>query len=59
LGDERLKYKGIPTLVTYIKGKVLSVSCGYYHTGAISINNSAFTWGSNKRGQLGLDHLVT
>ena len=32
----------------------LSVSCGFYHTTAIKLDGSLWTWGSNNCGQLGL-----
>jgi len=36
---------------------IQSISCGYNHCFAISKNNIIFCWGSNDRGQLGINNL--
>ncbi len=35
---------------------VVSISCGTYHTMAITVHNELYAWGSNNYGQLGLYH---
>ncbi|KAL1767967.1 putative E3 ubiquitin-protein ligase HERC6 isoform X1 [Sigmodon hispidus] len=34
--------------------KIIQVSCGHYHSLALSKDGQVFSWGSNSRGQLGL-----
>lgn len=36
-----------------ISEAIISVSCGYRHTIALTINNNLFSWGYNEFGQLG------
>ncbi|TMW60609.1 hypothetical protein Poli38472_000651 [Pythium oligandrum] len=48
----------IPTLVRVMIGdsdeKIIDVSCGYYHTVAITEKGKLMTWGRNDYGQLGI-----
>ncbi|XP_021567719.1 probable E3 ubiquitin-protein ligase HERC6 isoform X2 [Carlito syrichta] len=45
----------IPTKITTLKGiKIIQVSCGHYHSLALSKDSQVFSWGKNSHGQLGL-----
>lgn len=51
-GDDHAKK--IPTKLTSF-GFVNTVSCGQYHSVALTSDGQIFSWGSNQHGQLGLD----
>ncbi|XP_045647665.1 probable E3 ubiquitin-protein ligase HERC6 [Ursus americanus] len=45
----------IPTKIKTLTGiKIIQVSCGHYHSLALSEGGQVFSWGSNSHGQLGL-----
>ncbi|KAH0510222.1 E3 ISG15--protein ligase Herc6 [Microtus ochrogaster] len=45
----------MPTKIKFPDGiKIIQVSCGHYHTLALSEDGQVFSWGSNSHGQLGL-----
>lgn len=51
-----MKFKNIPTLVEaepLIENAVKKVSCGLFHSLAITENGFAFAWGQGKYGALG------
>lgn len=51
-GDTGWKY--IPRLVEVLRGKcVLYVTCGSYHTAAVTENGEVYTWGGGMYGKLG------
>lgn len=51
-GDNGWKY--VPRLIHSLMGKVIClVTCGSYHTAAISTNGELFTWGGGMYGKLG------
>ncbi|PFX34572.1 X-linked retinitis pigmentosa GTPase regulator [Stylophora pistillata] len=42
-----------------LRGKVVSVACGYYHMAVVTDDGSLFTCGENESGKLGLDESQT
>ncbi|XP_052029777.1 probable E3 ubiquitin-protein ligase HERC6 isoform X2 [Apodemus sylvaticus] len=45
----------MPTKIKALAGiKIIQVSCGHYHSLALSEDGHVFSWGSNSQGQLGL-----
>uniref|UniRef100_A0A8D0WUL5 HECT domain-containing protein n=1 Tax=Sus scrofa TaxID=9823 RepID=A0A8D0WUL5_PIG len=44
----------IPKKITLIDIKIIQVSCGHYHSLALSEDGQVFSWGKNSDGQLGL-----
>ncbi|XP_036038711.1 probable E3 ubiquitin-protein ligase HERC6 isoform X2 [Onychomys torridus] len=52
------EFKGInltPMKIKALAGiKIIQVSCGHYHSLALSEDGQVFSWGSNSQGQLGL-----
>ncbi|XP_028645231.1 probable E3 ubiquitin-protein ligase HERC6 isoform X2 [Grammomys surdaster] len=52
------EFKEISFMPTKIKAlddiKIIQVSCGHYHSLALSEDGHVFSWGSNSQGQLGL-----
>ncbi|XP_069341458.1 probable E3 ubiquitin-protein ligase HERC6 isoform X1 [Eulemur rufifrons] len=45
----------IPKKITTLTGiKIIQVSCGHYHSLALSKDSQVFSWGKNSHGQLGL-----
>lgn len=52
---KRIKKANVPVIVSSLMNhKIVQVSCGLYHTTAISSQGKVFTWGMNIQGQLGL-----
>ena len=60
LGDGTVVRRHKPTYVK-IKGnqKIVKVSCGYSHTGAITEDGNLYMWGQNLNGQLGDGTTIT
>lgn len=51
-GDSGWKY--VPRLVTALAGQVVTqITCGSYHTAAVTNNGELFTWGGGMYGKLG------
>jgi RCC1 and BTB domain-containing protein len=51
-GDNGWKY--VPRLVNALSGKVVTqITCGSYHTAAVTNNGELFTWGGGMYGKLG------
>eukprot|EP00941_MAST-03F_sp_MAST-3F-sp1_P005053 g5053.t1 len=51
-GDNAWKY--VPRLVEALRGKQISqVTCGSYHTAAVTVDGKLFTWGGGMYGKLG------
>uniref|UniRef100_A0A8C3XC49 HECT and RLD domain containing E3 ubiquitin protein ligase family member 6 n=1 Tax=Catagonus wagneri TaxID=51154 RepID=A0A8C3XC49_9CETA len=44
----------IPKKITLTGVKIIQVSCGHYHSLALSEDGQVFSWGKNSHGQLGL-----
>ncbi|XP_012502624.1 PREDICTED: probable E3 ubiquitin-protein ligase HERC6 isoform X2 [Propithecus coquereli] len=45
----------VPKKITTLTGiKIIQVSCGHYHSLALSKDSQVFSWGKNSQGQLGL-----
>jgi len=55
LGDGTIIDRSTPTRVTGLPGPVTAVGAGYWHTCALARQGRAWCWGSNYRGQLGID----
>lgn len=47
-----------PAAINIPNERIVSLSCGYYHTLAISNSGKLFTFGRNDYGQLGLGHKI-
>jgi alpha-tubulin suppressor-like RCC1 family protein len=55
IGDPFVKETNVPCLVEeLISFKVTKISCGIYHTVALTDIGHAFAWGDNEFGALGL-----
>ena len=52
-GDDHDKI--VPQPVEGIKGEVLTVSCGFKHTSAVTKGGALYTWGDGTYGKLGLN----
>lgn len=48
------KEQSVPSLLDVQGTKFTYVSCGRYHTMAVSVDGSVYCWGKNTEGQLGL-----
>jgi uncharacterized repeat protein (TIGR02543 family) len=58
LGDTTFNYRNVPVEITSrfslsSGDKVVQMSAGIYHSGAVTQNGSVFTWGDGSFGQLG------
>ncbi|MBF0622021.1 MAG: hypothetical protein HQL54_08845, partial [Magnetococcales bacterium] len=51
--DDSADYKAVPLIIPDMPGTVEDISAGYYHTLAISDQNSVISWGYDLQGQLG------
>lgn len=58
LGHGHLKDIETPELVTLLKQGVKKVSCGGYHTLALTLNDEVFSWGSGTYGECGFGEFV-
>jgi alpha-tubulin suppressor-like RCC1 family protein len=47
-----------PGRVNVTNNVIIDVSCGYYHTAAVTAGGSVYTWGNNSLGQIG-DNTLT
>ncbi|XP_075057981.1 putative E3 ubiquitin-protein ligase HERC6 isoform X2 [Mixophyes fleayi] len=55
-----LQQTPIPRKITGLSDiKIIQISCGHYHTVALSDDSSVFSWGKNDVGQLGLGKQIT
>jgi len=45
----------VPTLIEALPSRVVDVSCGFQHTGAVDEDGHLWTWGKAQQGQLGRD----
>ncbi|MCB1397696.1 MAG: chromosome condensation regulator RCC1 [Rhodobacter sp.] len=59
LGDGTVLDRTTPARVSGIPGPITAVSAGYWHTCALARQGRAWCWGSNFRGQLGIDSMVS
>ncbi len=53
------KYQSIPIKIESLTNiKIISISCGQYHSMALSDKGCVYSWGNNKCGQLGFTNIV-
>lgn len=57
LGDGSRTDRSSPVLVSDLRDIVTTVAAGRFHTCALAIDGDLWCWGSNNRGQLGVDAL--
>ena len=54
VGDQSLKASDNPLLIESLSGEqALSLSCGAYHTAAVTERGDVYAWGAGDRGALG------
>lgn len=62
LGYENDTFSDIPTLVKWAGSsavKIIQISCGYYHSVALSDAGDVYTWGNNDNNELGYGENMT
>lgn len=59
LGNGQLTSSCVPLLVKQLQHRpVISVTCGEFHSIALTISGNVYVWGENSQGQLGLNDTV-